>query len=130
MRRYLHAIVYELDPRPVELLTAALSAWFCVVLLTSTAPTRPQPWWLWSAWCAASSSLKVAGVLATLGRGLPPRWSPWLRRAGAALGFAFWVVLATVLWVTARQGITWGGFVIVAVAQLLVLFRLARKGAV
>lgn len=129
MRRYVRAIVYDLDPRSVELLTSQLSLWFAVVLVTSPSPVRPQPWWLWSGWCGLAALCKIAGVLPTLVRYPPPWWSPWLRGAGNLLGLTFWTVLATVLFFLARGGIAWGGYAIVAAGQAWCLFRITRKGA-
>lgn len=128
MRRHLRAIVYELDPRPVELLTSQLSLWYAFALATSESATRPQPWWLWSAWCATAALAKVVGVLPTLAAPAP-RWSPWLRGAGCLLGLTFWIVLSTVFFALAGRGITWGGFACIAAAQGWCLYRIARRGA-
>jgi hypothetical protein len=127
MRRYLRALVYDLDPRPVELLTAQLSIWFCLVLITSSSVARPLPWWLWSAWCGTAAALKIAGVLPTLVRFPPYWWTHWARAAGCLMGLTFWVVLATVLFLLAPYGISWGGYAVVAFGQAWCFFRLTRR---
>lgn len=127
MRRYVRAIVYDLDPRPVELLTAQLSLWFSVVLLISDSPNRPQPWWAWSLWCFLSAALKVGGVMPTLVRFPAPPWARVVRVLGNLFGLTFWVVLACVLFLLARGGIAWGGYGMLAAAQAWALFRLTRR---
>lgn len=124
MRR-LRAAVFDLDTRPVELLTAQLSLWFAVVLLTSDSPNRPHPLWLWPLWCGLAGTSKALGVGATLD-GHPPLWSRHARQVGACLGLFFWFALTSVLFFVARGGIAWGGYGIIAVAQSWCFFRLWR----
>jgi hypothetical protein len=125
MRRRLRMAVFGLDTRPVELLTAQLSLWFAVALWTSASPNRPEPFWLWSGWCAAAGLAKALGVGATLDA-TSPRWSYWSRRVGSFLGLFFWFALTSVFFFLARGGISWGGYFIIALAQSWCFLRLWR----
>lgn len=125
MWRIVRAIVLDLDTRGVELLSAQLSLWFCVVFLTSDSTARPQPVLLWSAWCALAALGKVAGVAATLM--VPsPSWGRWVRLGGNFLGLGFWTVLAGVIFILARGGIGWGSFGMIALAQVWCFYRVVR----
>ena len=126
--RIMRAIVLGLDTRPVEFLTAQLSLWFALVLLTSDASYRPVPFWLWSVWCGAAGVLKFLGVGASF-EAYPPRWSRWARLAGSALGATFWIVLATVLFILLRGGLSWGGYFVIACAQCWCCYRVWRDPA-
>jgi hypothetical protein len=130
MGRFLRAVVYDLDPRPVELLTAALSLWFAVVIATSDSAVRPQPAALWTVWCGCAALCKLVGCYPAV-LGLPvPRWRRFLRVLGSFLGLWFWIVLAVALFLLARGGIAWGGYFLIACAQGLALYRLTRRGGV
>lgn len=127
MRRILRALIYDLDPRPVELLASQISLWFAVVLTQTTTSAIPQPRWFWTIWCFVAAFAKVAGVLPSLLSDHPPRWSAWCRLVGAALGAFFWLVLAGVLVLLVPGGIGWGAFLILSGAQGWVLYRLGRS---
>lgn len=127
MRRVCRAIVHDLDSRPTELLTAALSLWFAAVFLASDSPNRPQPVALWSLWCGCAGVCKIAGVYPTLVGREPGRWLRRVRVLGSLLGLIFWIVLAVALFLLARGGIAWGGYALIAVAQGLALYRLTRR---
>jgi hypothetical protein len=124
--RIMRAIVLDLDTRAVEFLTAQLSLWFALVLLTSDAAYRPVPFWAWSLWCATAGVLKLLGIGASF-EPRPPRWARWARLVGAVLGTIFWIVLTVVLFALLRGGLSWGGYAIVALAQGWVAFRLWRE---
>lgn len=127
VRRRLRALVFDVDTRGVEFLTAQLSLWFSLSLLTSDSPNRPQPVWFWPVWCGVAGLAKAAGFGAALDTS-PPRWAHWSRLVGCLLGTVFWIVLATVLFSLARTGISWGGFAIIALAQAWCAFRVWREG--
>lgn len=121
----MRAIVLDLDTRAVEFLTAQLSLWFALVLLTSDAAYRPVPAQVWSLWCATAATLKLLGIGASFDP-RPPRWARRARLAGAALGMVFWIVLSVVLFALLRGGLSWGGYAIIAAAQGWVACRLWR----
>lgn len=116
MRRVFRALAYEIDTRGVEVITAGLSLWFVFALLTSDAAYRPVPAGLWAAWCGTAAVLKLAGFGASTDP-CPPRWARWARLAGSVLGTFFWLLLAGVLFLLLRHGISWGGYAIVAAGQ-------------
>ena len=120
--RIMRAIIFDLDTRPVEFLTAQLSLWFALVLITSDAAYRPQPLWFWPLWCALAGVAKLLGVGASFDP-RPPLWARRARIVGSFLGAIFWIVLATVLFLLLRGGLSWGGYAIIAAAQAWCLLR-------
>lgn len=115
----------RLETRLVEFLTATLSLWFAIVLLTSEASYRPVPAWAWSAWCLTAAMLKLLGVGASF-EPIPPLWSRYARLAGSILGAIFWTILATVLFILLRGGLSWGGYGVIALAQSWCVVRVWR----
>lgn len=123
----LRGLVFDLDPRAIEVFTAQLSLWFAAVFALSPTTTKPQPVWLWVLWCVAAGGLKIGGVLPTLRVPDGRAWARNARIAGCFLGVGFWATLATFLLLISRfRGITWGGYALIALAQAWCLFRLFR----
>lgn len=91
-----------------DVTTASISLWFAAVLVYYRDGIGPKPTWFFAAMAATAALLKVAGVL---------RGSRRMRMAGLFIGALFWIVLSVVLVVTVHSSITWGGYIVLAVAQ-------------
>jgi hypothetical protein len=113
LRGRLNYLWNELHPDGVELLSAALSLTFGVLLLRAGRSDFFPHAWAYAALCFASGGLKVAGVL----------WERSLLRAlGLLLGVVFWTALSYVL--LSRGGsIGWLSYAVLALAQLWALRR-------
>lgn len=127
LRGWVASIVWDLDPRPVELLAAQLSLWFAWALTTTTTTSLPVPLWFWSLWALTAAVCKIIGVLPTLTGLNPPHWLQLVRGLGCLLGFFFWGVLSGVFLLLSPGGVGWGAFGIVGLAQGWAFYRVARK---
>lgn len=119
--------LHGLDTRVFELAAGTLSLWYMIALIGPGQHNGPVPGPLWAVVALVGGTCKVLGVLTSLAPE-PPPWSGPLRVWGAAIGVVFWTVLATVLAMTVRGGITWGGFALLAGWQAWCLLRHWRGG--
>lgn len=115
--RRLDYLFNHIDPDGVELLSAALSLSFAVLLAYrgGTAPVLAYAR-VYAGLCALAALAKFAGVLL--------EWR-WLRLAGLFAGALFWVTLAYALLRTGHNSITWLCFAVLAAAQLWAARRVA-----
>jgi hypothetical protein len=107
-----------MDPDGVELLSAALSFSFGVLLLRAGRSDLFPPAWAYACLCLTSASLKVYGVLREVG---------WARVLGLCLGIVFWTALAYIL---LRRGnsIAWLSYAVLVLAQLWAVRRVVMGG--
>lgn len=102
----------------IELLSAALSGTFAILLLKAGANANAiEHAYAFAALCLTASACKVVGVVFE---------RTALRIVGLLLGNIFWVTLSGVIVVTVPGSITWLCFAILALAQLWAVWRLVR----
>lgn len=123
LQRLAHRIRYfwdGMDPDGVELLSAALSLTFAVLLIYRGQGANMLAGVYWyAALCFASGILKVAGVLLEILA---------VRIAGLLLGTIFWITLSYVLLKTVPGSIAWLCYAVLALAQLWAIRRLVTRG--
>lgn len=108
-RRRLRYLWCDLDPAGVELLSAALSSTFVVLLLYRRPGTTPlEHAHAYAGMCGLAAAAKVAGVVLEVRA---------LRLLGLALGAIFWTTLAYVLLRINSGSIAWLCFAVLALAQ-------------
>jgi NADH:ubiquinone oxidoreductase subunit 2 (subunit N) len=109
LRARLYYLWFELDPAGVELLSAALSATFVVLLLYRRTGTTPLDHaHAYAGMCGLASAAKVVGVVLEVRA---------LRLVGLALGAVFWATLSYVLLRGNSNSIAWLCFAVLALAQ-------------
>jgi hypothetical protein len=108
-----------LDPAGVELVSAALSASFAVLLAYRRPGTTPlEHAYVYAALCAIASGTKIVGVVLEL------RAS---RLFGLALGAVFWTTLSWVLVRGNSNSIAWLCFAVLALVQAWAGWRVWRS---
>jgi hypothetical protein len=108
----------DLDPAGVELLSAALSATFVVLLLYRPRGATPlEHAGAYAGLCAAAAAAKALGVL-TERRAL--------RLFGLGLGAIFWTTLSFVLVRANSNSIAWLCFAVLALSQFWAWWRVVR----
>lgn len=127
--RALIAAIASLDTRPLELATGTLSLWFAVALAWPWeygVKNGPVPSLLWACVALIGGTMKISGTLATF---LPvvPTWSFEARKRGLQIGALFWFVLSGTILITAKGGITWGGFALLSAWQLQCLYAMRER---
>lgn len=95
-------------PDTIEILTGFISLWYAFVLTLPTTRSGPAWRYVFALWALSAALCKLIGVVYELQA---------VRLLGLALGVGFWTVLAFVFALAVKGGITWGGFVLLALAQ-------------
>lgn len=108
LRARLRYLWDDAPPDGVELLSAALSATFAVLLVYNGSNTVQHAYWF-AALSAVAAGLKYVGVLLE---------HPALRVTGLLLGTIFWVTLAGVFASSVPGSISWLCYAVLALAQL------------
>lgn len=110
LRRRFGVLWNETDSTGIELLSAALSSSFAVLLIREGRNANAlDHGYFFAAICMVAATLKLGGVVIE---------NAPVRVLGLLVGVIFWVTLAGVFVTTVPGSITWLCFAILAVAQL------------
>jgi hypothetical protein len=104
-------------PDTIEILTGFISLWYAFVLTLPTTRSGPSWRYLFALWALSAALCKLIGVVYELRA---------VRLLGLALGAGFWLVLASVFALAVKGGITWGGFLLLSLAQGWAYWRVYR----